>query len=205
MPPLRRCARTYATTDTSLPGRSHRTVQALPPRQRTDNRRLQLADIQVTPLALGRVVVAADRFARTVETLLPSPDRQRLLHADDHFPLRVQVIHAADSPRLAQGQDLMQDFFRNHCGTYSTPFPPSYQLQTSRNRTFAQQLADEADDGFGKVRSDFGHIAPDKAADKWDALLQKLPPRPAMFTGVTRCGEQRFLSKFPGSWNVYGE
>ena len=47
---------------------------------------------------------------------------------------------------------------------------------------FAQQLAGDADDGFGKVPSDFGHLDPDKAAEKLDALLQKLPPRPATFS-----------------------
>lgn len=53
---------------------------------------------------------------------------------------------------------------------------------------FAQQLADDADDGFGKVPSDFGHVDPDKAADKLDALLQKLPPRPATFSGLRVSG-----------------
>lgn len=53
---------------------------------------------------------------------------------------------------------------------------------------FAQQLADDVDDGFGKVPSDFGHIDPDKAADKLDALLQKLPPRPATFSGLRVSG-----------------
>lgn len=49
---------------------------------------------------------------------------------------------------------------------------------------FAQQLAGDAHDGFGKVPSDFGHIDPDKAAEKLDALLQKLPPRPTTFSGL---------------------
>ena len=49
---------------------------------------------------------------------------------------------------------------------------------------FAQQLAGDADDGFGKVPSNFGHVDPDKAAEKLDALLQKLPPRPATFSGL---------------------
>jgi hypothetical protein len=44
---------------------------------------------------------------------------------------------------------------------------------------FVQQLAGDADDGFGNVPSDFGHVEPDKAAEKLDALLKKLPPRPA--------------------------
>jgi chaperonin cofactor prefoldin len=47
---------------------------------------------------------------------------------------------------------------------------------------FAQQLAGNADDGFGKVPSDFGHVEPDQATEKLDALLQKLPLRPATFT-----------------------
>jgi hypothetical protein len=47
---------------------------------------------------------------------------------------------------------------------------------------FVQQLAGDADDGFGKVPSDFGHVEPDKATEKLDALLQKLPPRPATFS-----------------------
>jgi hypothetical protein len=49
---------------------------------------------------------------------------------------------------------------------------------------FAQQLAGDADDGFGNLRSDFGHLDPDKATEKLDALLQKLPPRPASFSGL---------------------
>src|ERR1041385_2480293 len=49
---------------------------------------------------------------------------------------------------------------------------------------FAQQLAGDADDGFGKVPSDFGHVDPNKAAEKLDTLLQKLPPRPATFSGL---------------------
>lgn len=49
---------------------------------------------------------------------------------------------------------------------------------------FAQQLAGDADDGFGKVPSGFGHVDPDKAAEKLDALLQKLPPRPTTFSGL---------------------
>jgi hypothetical protein len=48
---------------------------------------------------------------------------------------------------------------------------------------FVQQLAGDADDGFGKVPSDFGHVEPDEATEKLDALLQKLPPRPATFSG----------------------
>ena len=49
---------------------------------------------------------------------------------------------------------------------------------------FAQQLAGDANDGFGKVPSDFGHLDPDKAAEKLDVLLQKLPPRPTTFSGL---------------------
>lgn len=48
---------------------------------------------------------------------------------------------------------------------------------------FAQQLAGDADDGFGNVPSDFGQIAPDEAAQKLDALLQKLPVRPGKAIG----------------------
>jgi chaperonin cofactor prefoldin len=46
---------------------------------------------------------------------------------------------------------------------------------------FVQQLAGDKDDGFGNVPSDFGHLDPDKASEKLDALLQQLPPRPAAF------------------------
>jgi hypothetical protein len=53
---------------------------------------------------------------------------------------------------------------------------------------FAQQLAGEADDGFGQMPSDFGHVDPDKATEKLDALLQKLPPRPATFSGLRVSG-----------------
>lgn len=49
---------------------------------------------------------------------------------------------------------------------------------------FAQQLAGDVDDGFGKVPSDFGHVDPEKAAEKLDALLQQLPPRPATSSGL---------------------
>lgn len=49
---------------------------------------------------------------------------------------------------------------------------------------FAQQLVGDAADGFGKVPSDFGHVAPEKADEKLDALLQKLPPKPATFSGL---------------------
>jgi len=49
---------------------------------------------------------------------------------------------------------------------------------------FAQQLAGDAEDGFGKVPSNFGHVDPDKAAEKLDALLQKLPPKSATFSGL---------------------
>jgi chaperonin cofactor prefoldin len=47
---------------------------------------------------------------------------------------------------------------------------------------FVQQLAGDADDGFGKVPSDFGHVKPDKATEKLDAILHKLPLRPATFS-----------------------
>ena len=47
---------------------------------------------------------------------------------------------------------------------------------------FIQQLVGDALDGFGKVPSDFGHAEPNKATEKLDALLQKLPPRPATFS-----------------------
>lgn len=47
---------------------------------------------------------------------------------------------------------------------------------------FARQLAGDPDDGFGEMPSDFSHIDPEKAAEKLDALLEKLPPRPATFT-----------------------
>lgn len=53
---------------------------------------------------------------------------------------------------------------------------------------FVQQLAGDADDGFGNVPSDFGHTNLDTATQKLDALLQKLPPRPATFSAVTRPG-----------------
>ena len=53
---------------------------------------------------------------------------------------------------------------------------------------FAQQLAGDADDGFGKVPSDFGHVDPDKAAEKLDALLENLPPRPANFSSLKASG-----------------
>ena len=53
---------------------------------------------------------------------------------------------------------------------------------------FAQQLAGEADDGFGQMPSDFGHVDPDKATEKLDALLQKLPPRPATFSSLRVSG-----------------
>src|SRR4051812_37000965 len=51
---------------------------------------------------------------------------------------------------------------------------------------FVQQLAGDADDGFGKVPSAFGHVEPDKATEKLDALLQKLPLRPTTFSGSGR-------------------
>lgn len=56
---------------------------------------------------------------------------------------------------------------------------------------FTKQLAGDVDDGFGKVPSHFGHIDPDKATEKLDALLQNLPPRPATFSGLT-------VSRSPG-------
>lgn len=56
--------------------------------------------------------------------------------------------------------------------------------------SFAQQLAGAADDGFGNLRPDFGHLDPDKATEKLDALLQGLPPRPASFSGL-RGGDGR--------------
>lgn len=57
---------------------------------------------------------------------------------------------------------------------------------------FAQQLAGDSDDGFGKVPSGFGHVDPDKAVEKLDALLQKLPLRPTTFPGLR-------ISSSPGS------
>jgi len=49
---------------------------------------------------------------------------------------------------------------------------------------FALDLAGDAVDGFGNLRSDFGHIDPDEATEKLDALLHKLPPRPASFSDL---------------------
>jgi chaperonin cofactor prefoldin len=53
---------------------------------------------------------------------------------------------------------------------------------------FTQQLAGDVDDGFGKVPSDFGHVDPDKATKKLDALLQNLPPKLATFSGLRVSG-----------------
>jgi len=47
---------------------------------------------------------------------------------------------------------------------------------------FARQLAGDADDGFGPVPPSFGHIGLDKATEKLEVLLQKLPARTATFT-----------------------
>ncbi len=66
--------------------------------------------------------------------------------------------------------------------------PPQGQDAKDIIGNFAQQLAGDADDGFGKVPSDFGHVDPDKAAEKLDALLQKLPPRPATFSSLRLSG-----------------
>jgi hypothetical protein len=40
---------------------------------------------------------------------------------------------------------------------------------------FVQQLAGEGEEGFGEVPADFGHLSPEQAKDKLDALLAKLP------------------------------
>lgn len=56
---------------------------------------------------------------------------------------------------------------------------------------FAQQLAGNADDGFGKLRSDFGHLDLEQATEKLDALLENLPPRPASFAGLRVGGSSR--------------
>jgi len=53
---------------------------------------------------------------------------------------------------------------------------------------FAQQLAGNADDGFGKLRPEFGHVDPDTAAEKLDALLQKLPAKPTSFSSLRVSG-----------------
>ena len=41
---------------------------------------------------------------------------------------------------------------------------------------FVQQLADQPDEGFGKLPSDFGHKSPKEADIKLDALMAALPP-----------------------------
>jgi hypothetical protein len=65
---------------------------------------------------------------------------------------------------------------------------------------FAQELAGGADDGFGKLRPDFGHVDPDTAAEKLDALLHKLPPKPASFSGLGVSGSPGKAGGSGGAW-----
>jgi hypothetical protein len=53
---------------------------------------------------------------------------------------------------------------------------------------FVQQLAIDADDGFGRVPLGFGSAQPDQATEKLDALLQKLPLRVASSDTGGRAG-----------------
>jgi hypothetical protein len=67
---------------------------------------------------------------------------------------------------------------------------------------FVQQLAGDKDDGFGNVPTGFGHIETDKATEKLEVLLQKLPPCPTSFKrmGVSDPSQERVRSGSARSW-----
>jgi hypothetical protein len=121
-----------------FPRRPHRehlpALPALPARQGARNLRLQLADIEVPPTPLRRVVVAGHRRRFTMRALLASPQLRRVLDTDHNLALLLHVVHRLHSPGIAQHQKLLKQFFGYHCSPYSTRFPSYYPLQTSRNR-----------------------------------------------------------------------
>ena len=67
-----------------------------------------------------------------------------------------------------------------------TDAPPEGEDAKNIVGDFAQQLAGDADDGFGAVPPSFGHLGLEKATENLEALLQKLPTRPATITAPGR-------------------
>ena len=108
-------------------------IPALAARQRADDLRLQLADVQVPPAPLRGVVVARDARAGAMGTTLFGPQARRLLHPDQHALLLFHIIDSAHPPPFAQRQNLMKDLFWNHDGRHCTSLHTCYQLQTPRN------------------------------------------------------------------------